>query len=60
MVVFGLRFRRGGGFVVCSWFFVFFNLSIVVVVGAPTPNGALKWDTRNRRQGPVEEDGLGI
>ena len=41
-------------------FFVFLNLSLGIVVGAPTPNGALKQDTRNHRQGPVEEGGLEI
>ena len=45
----------------CVAFFVFFlNLSLGIVVGAPTPNRALKWDTRNHRQGPVEEDELEI
>ena len=38
----------------------FLNLPLEIVVGAPTTNGALKWDTRNRRQGHVEANGLDI
>ena len=51
-------FRRGGGFVAFCRFFVF-ELSLRDSRRGPTPNGALKWGTRNHRQGPVEEDGLG-
>ena len=46
------------GFFVFSFFFS--QLPLGIVVGTPTPNGPLKRDTRNRRQGPVEEDGLEI
>ena len=61
----------GGGFLVfvfvvamVSLFVVGFfdflsNLPLGIVVGAPSPNGALKWDARDHRQGPVAEDGFG-
>ena len=39
--------------------FSFFKLALGIVVRTPTPNGALKWETRNHRQEPVE-DGMGI
>ena len=56
---FGPCFVRGGGFVVSACFFRFFELVPRDSRWAQTPNGALKWNTRNHRHRPVEEDGLG-
>ena len=38
----------------------FFELGTRDSRRAPTRNGAAKWDMRNRRQGPLEEDGSEI
>ena len=44
-------FVCGGGFVVGVRFFVFLlNFVLWIVVRAPTQNGALKYEKRNRRQ----------